>query len=207
MENLFKTENKNNYGNTKPKAPEQPKSKIVTEAENSKKAQQKEPKAEPQDEDLGNFSKLMAAMERTAKKEYENQQEEMKKAKKEAPKQEEELTEDEGEAIAKNMLDDFLEEQKPKPAVPAKKAKQVKKKVAVHKKTAQKYDSKVKTKQKQILAQKLSKAKKAEKKPVQEFQNENPESNQFALITQLAQKINVKVTPAILELQGADKVE
>ena len=113
---------------------------MATEAGNSKK-QQKEPKVEPQDEDQGNFSKLVAAMERTAKKEYENQQ---KKVKKEPPKQEEELTEDEGEAIAKNMLDDFLEEQKPKPAAPAKKAKQAKKKVVAHKK----YDPKVKAKQK-----------------------------------------------------------
>ena len=55
---------------------------MATEAGNSKK-QQKEPKVEPQDEDQGNFSKLVAAMERTAKKEYEKQQ---KKVKKEPPK-------------------------------------------------------------------------------------------------------------------------
>ena len=53
----------------------------------------------------------------------------------------------------------------------------------------------------------MSKKKKVEETPAQEFENENPESNQYALITQLAQKINVKVTPAILELQGADQIE
>ena len=65
----------------------------------------------------------MAAMEKTAKKEYEKSKKKVKVV--EQPKVEEALTEDQGEAIAKNMLDEFLEEQKPKPAAPPKKAKKV----------------------------------------------------------------------------------
>ena len=213
IQQLLKAENKNNYGSTKPKvpAPEQ-KAKETKKAKVEKRADVKQEKsAQPDEDDKGsNVSKLMAAMERTAKKEYEKQE---KKARVEAPKEEEAISEDQGEAIAKSMLDEFLDEQQPKPAASPKRAKKVstaQKKVSYAQKQPKKakYDPKVKAHQKQILTSKLSKHAKEEDKPEnKEFENENPQNNQFALITLLAQKINVKVTPAILELQGADQIE